>query len=64
MRIGFDAPSVPDPRSRVPTPSTCVLLDVEGALTAPPTNDVRLVVPLTLGGGTLRHLGREFGGLS
>ena len=44
---------VSDASLRVPAAGAGLLLDVEGALAAPPADDVRLVVPLTLGGGTL-----------
>ena len=49
---------------RVAAAGAEVLLHVEAGLVAAPAHDVRLVVAHALGGGTLRHIGREFGGLS
>ena len=51
----LDEPGVSDLRLRVATAGAAAVLDVEGALPTPAADGVRLVVPLALRRGPLRH---------
>ena len=50
-----DEPGVPNLRLRVAAAGAAAVLDVEGALPTPAADGVRLVVPLALRRGPLRH---------